>query len=112
MHYVSDAVKKGFQKRLAQAKALIERSETAYLEAGIFGSYAREDYKSTSDIDVCIIVESGHAEADRSISINRAVLRSDLEDLGIDCSFITKEYFEKDGSIFAENLRRDYRRVL
>ena len=112
MHYVSDAVKESFQRRLAQAKALIEQSGTGYLEAGIFGSYAREDYKSISDIDVCIIVESGHAKASRSVSINRAVLRPDLEDLGVDCSFITKEYFENDRSTFARNLRRDYRRVL
>ncbi|MBP0063052.1 nucleotidyltransferase domain-containing protein [Anaerobutyricum hallii] len=28
-----------------------------YEEIGIFGSYARGDYKSTSDIDFCIIVK-------------------------------------------------------
>lgn len=112
MHYISDAVKESFRKRLAQAKTLIEQSETEYLEAGIFGSYARKDYKSTSDIDVCVLVLSKHTEVCHNISINRAVLRSDLEDLGVDCSFITKEYFENDGSAFARDLRRDYRRIV
>ena len=39
-------------------------------------------------------------------------LREEIELLGAEVIFVSKEYFLGDASAFANNLRRDYRRVL
>lgn len=101
-----DYVVHSFENREKEVLKLIEKYQVSYEEIGIFGSYARKDYKATSDLDFCIITEN---KPDRYIS---GMLRSDAEDLKADIVYVTKEYFETSTTPFAQNLRRDYRRLV
>lgn len=103
---ITDNVKKDFELRFRQVLGLIKSYNISYEEIGIFGSYARNDYKSVSDIDFCIIT------ADRPDRRTSGSLREEADMLKADIVYVTKEYFDKDVSKFAINLRRDYRRVL
>lgn len=58
------------------------RFTVKFTELGIFGSYARGDYKATSDIDFYTVVEE---RPDRVLSGN---LRQDIEDTGTDLVYI------------------------
>lgn len=104
--HVSKQVAAAFQERQAAVLHLIETSGISFLEAGIFGSYARNDYKSTSDIDFCIITET---KPDRRTS---GSLREEADMLGADIIFVTPDYFQNNNTEFAFKLRRDYRRLL
>lgn len=98
-------IEQHFKEREAKVLELLRTSGISYLEIGVYGSYARGDYKGTSDIDVCVIVEE---HPDRHIS---GEIRSDAEELGADIIYVTSKYFQTDTSLFAANLRRDYRRI-
>lgn len=104
--YVSSSVADSFAERLSKVLHLIKEYDIDYEEIGIFGSYARGDYKITSDIDFCIIANN---RPNRVIS---GSLREDAELLGADIVYVTREYFDKDASVFAENLRKEYRRLV
>ena len=56
MSYVSPVVENDFKDRLNKCVDIIKNSSIKYQSFGIFGSYARNDYKASSDIDFCIIV--------------------------------------------------------
>ena len=56
MPYVSPVVENDFKDRLNKCVDIIKNSSIKYQSLGIFGSYARNDYKASSDIDFCIIV--------------------------------------------------------
>lgn len=103
---VTDNVKKDFEHRFKQVLDLIKSYNISYEETGIFGSYARGDYKGFSDIDFCIITAN---KPDRRTS---GSLREEADMLGADIIYVTREYFDEADSKFAVNLRRDYRRVL
>lgn len=103
---VSDTVQKDFNIRFNKVLALIRDYNIDYEEVGVFGSYARGDYKGLSDIDFCIITDK---RPDRRTS---GSLREDADILKADIVYITREYFASDSSRFAKNLRKDYRRVL
>ena len=59
MGYVSPVVKKSFEERKEKVSRLIKNSGINYNKFGIFGSYARNDYTASSDIDFCLIVDEG-----------------------------------------------------
>lgn len=94
-----------FKGRLKQALQLIDSYNIDYQKIGIFGSYARNEYNSRSDIDLCLIVNS---KPSRKIS---GSLREECELIGVDIVFVTQEYFESNTSRFAEKLRRDWRDI-
>ena len=100
--HVSDNIKLVFDERLKKITDMIKAAITDYEEFGIFGSYARGDFISTSDIDFCIITNN---RPNRRVT---GCLREDADILGADIIFITPKFFKTDNSIFAENLRRDY----
>ena len=104
--HVSDTVAKAFEERLKKVLALIAEYHIEYEEIGIFGSYARGDYKITSDIDFCIITEK---RPERKVS---GSLREDAELVGADIIYVTRDYFKEDASVFAKNLRKDYRMLV
>ena len=106
MDNVSENVKHNFNARLNKVISLIKDYNIDYEEVGVFGSYARGDYKGISDIDFCIIT---FKTPDRRTS---GSLRDDADSLGADIVYVTREYFNNDSSRFAINLRRDYKRVL
>ncbi len=85
---------------------MIKASGIQFDEVGVFGSYARGDFTGSSDIDFCIITDN---RPSRAVS---GRLREEIELLGAEVIFVSKEYFLGDASAFANNLRRDYRRVL
>lgn len=105
VEHVSKNVSEAFKIRLQKVLDLIEQYEIKYEEIGVFGSYARGDYKISSDIDFCIVTD---IRPDRRTS---GSLREDAELIGADIMYVTRDYLETDNSYFAENLRKDYRRV-
>lgn len=102
---VAQIVADAMSERLKKCLAKIQEYNLDYDEIGIFGSYAHGDYKSTSDIDICIIIKN---RPSHRISGN---LRDDLEELKADLVWVTPDSFENSNTIFMSNLRRDYRRV-
>ena len=92
MPYVSPVVENDFKDRLNKC-------------VEIFGSYARNDYKASSDIDFCIIVPE---KPERWMM---GALREELEMLHADVVFVTPQYFEHDNSKFTQQLRRDYKEL-
>ena len=105
MSYVSQAVMENFKEREQRVLALIQESGISYQMVGVFGSYARGEYKGGSDIDFCIVTDE---RPPRQIS---GSLREDADLLGADVIFVTEEYFKEDTSEFARNLRRDFIRL-
>lgn len=104
MMYRGEAVTKDFKIREKLALALIKHSGIEFLECGIFGSYSRGDYNSTSDIDICMIVSE---HPDRMLS---GTLREKLEILKVELIYVRPDYFSNSQEPFAVNLRRDYKR--
>ena len=103
--YVSEVVKQAYRQREQKVLQLIKDSGISYIKVGVFGSYARQEYKSGSDIDFCIIVEE---KPDHATS---GWLREDADMLGADIVIVTETYFKEDQSEFARQLRRDFREV-
>lgn len=103
--WVSDNVKKDFKNREQSMLRKIIDMNVNFLSIGVFGSYARDEYKATSDIDMCIIVSE---IPPRDV---KGWLYEDADIMNIDLIFVTKEYFETDTSRFACNLRRDFKEV-
>ncbi len=103
---VAKSVEQHFASRLEKCLNLIQEYGITYEEIGVFGSYAREDYLATSDIDICIITEE---RPERRIS---GELREEAEELRIDIVYVTREYYENSTEPFARQLRRDYRKVV
>ena len=92
MPYVSPVVENDFKDRLNKCVDIIKNSSIKYQSFGIFGSYARNDYKASSDIDFCIIVPE---KPERWMM---GALREELEMLHADVVFVTPQYFEHDNS--------------
>ena len=106
MSYVSDVVKQNFKERYNKCIDAIKNSEISYDSVGIFGSYAREEYTAHSDIDFCIIVKK------KPERWKMGALREDLDLLDADVVFVTPQYFKEDTSLFAKQLRRDFKEVI
>lgn len=98
-------LQQSFQDRLNSALALIKEYGIRYNEAGIFGSYARGDFKGTSDIDICLVVDE---HPPRRVS---GALREDCELLKVDIVFVTPDYLNNSQDRFAKKLRRDYKKL-
>ncbi len=105
MSYVSEAIKLKFLNIQNEMIKRILEQRFDFIEIGIFGSYAREEYNALSDVDVCVIVKEMPS---RYVT---GWLRDDAEELGADICFITEEQFENSNTTFMNNLRRDYRRI-
>lgn len=102
MSYVSPLVERHFKQREREVADLIRSSGIDYVKFGIFGSYARNDYTASSDIDFCLIVNS---KPDRRSS---GALRESADLLGADITIVSLDYFKYDDSNFARQLRRDF----
>ncbi len=103
---VGKQLERHFKDRKNKVIDLIKSYNLNFEEIGIFGSYARGEYKSNSDIDFCIITDN------RPDRITSGSLREEAELLGADIIYVTRENFEHGDSNFSKQLRRDYRRVL
>lgn len=103
---VGKQLERHFKDRKNKVIDLIKSYNLNFEEIGIFGSYARGEYKSNSDIDFCIITDN------RPDRITSGSLREEAELLGADIIYVTRESFEHGDSNFSKQLRRDYRRVL
>lgn len=102
---VSQNVMEAMEECLEKCLSTIQSYNLDYEEIGIFVSYARGDYKSTSDIDFCIIVK------ERPLHYVSGNLRDHLEELNADLVWITPDSFRNSNTVFMSNLRRNYRRV-
>lgn len=99
-------VEANFEERLNAGLEIIKNSSIQFEQVGIFGSYARGDHKGSSDIDLCFVTKNTPNQKEK------AILKADLDDLNIDCTFVSEESFSNEQSKFFVNLRKDYRRVL
>lgn len=99
---ISENARALFAGRLKQVLHLIEHSGIEYEEIGIFGSYARGDCKTTSDIDFLVIVPE---RPDRCLS---GELREQANELKADIVYMTRDYFNHDNHQFTKSVRRDY----
>lgn len=104
--YVSKKVEESFKHRLDEGIELIKNSKINYIEIGVFGSYARKEYKANSDIDICIIVNEHPNRTDSGL------LRMKAEELKIDIIYSTPTYFSSADTLFAKNLRKDYIKII
>lgn len=102
---MTEALKQHFADRLERAVRLIDSYGITYEEMGIFGSYARGDYTGQSDIDICLIVKE-HPSAGYPCS-----MRCDAEEMGVDVVYVRRGYFTDSNEWFAQNLRKDYKRI-
>ena len=105
MGYVSPVVKKSFEERKEKVSRLIKNSGINYNKFGIFGSYARNDYTASSDIDFCLIVDE---KPSRYLT---GSLWEDADLLGADITIVSSDYFNHSDSQFARQLRRDFMEV-
>lgn len=103
--WVSDTVKENFENRKQLMLKKIIETDIVFLSIGVFGSYARNEYKATSDIDMCIIVPELPS---REI---KGYLYEEADMLHMDLIFVTEEYFKTDMSRFTCNLRRDFKEI-
>ena len=101
----SEELKQSFDRRYAKAIQLISESGIPYSKVGIFGSYARGDFKADSDIDFCIVCEELPPRRDA------AWLRCLLDEIDVDCTIMTRHRFEYEDSKFMRNLRKDLMEV-
>lgn len=74
---------------------------TKPLEVGIYGSYARNEYKATSDIDMYVLYTTLPSK------IQKGELYENAEELGIDLLITEYDNFYTTDSIFCRNVRRD-----
>ena len=104
--WVSEEVERKFDSKRDQMIQRIINSKINYVSVGLFGSYARGEFTSRSDIDFCIVTECTLTR------LQKGTLREDAEDLGVDIIFIDKKDFECSETRFMQNLRKDYKEVL
>ena len=103
--WVSESLKQLFKRREEELLNKILELNFPFVSIGIFGSYARNEYKLTSDLDMCIIVR------DLPSRVIKGWLYEEADILNADLIFVTEDYFHNDSSKFAINLRRDYKEV-
>ena len=104
--HVTQNIVDTMDERLKKCVSKIQEYGLDCDEIGVFGSYARGEYKSTSDIDICVIIKN---RPSHRIS---GTLRDDLEELKADLVWVTPDSFRDSDTAFMSNLRRDYRRIL
>lgn len=101
----SESLVKLFELRLQGVLDKIIETNIPIVSVGVFGSYARDEYTLSSDIDICVIVDK---LPERSI---KGHLYEEAEMLKADLIFVTSDYFKTNTSRFANNLRRDYKEI-
>ena len=94
--------KGSFDERCRKCLAIIDSYGFQYREVGVFGNYVRE----SSNIKFCMIIEH-HPNRVDSESI-----RQDLEDVGAELVYVTRDTFENSPRPIYRNMRRDYKRLL
>lgn len=99
-------LKKYFDKRLEDCLSTIREYNLNYQELGIFGSYARGDYTTESDIDFCMVTTD---RPDRKLS---GELRERLDLMGAELLYVTPNTFNNSEDAIYQNIRRDYVRLL
>lgn len=101
----SEQLQNAFDERCNKAVMLLKENLSNYDRIGVFGSYARGDYKTTSDIDMCVIVSE---IPDR---YTKGLLYEELDLIGVDLCFILSSDFQQSETLFMQNLRRDFKEV-
>ena len=101
--YVGKELEQSFSDRLDNILQIIrERNFCNLVDVGVFGSYARHEYKSRSDIDVIVIVE------EREPLGSYGYIRELVEMAGGDLTIVDKDTFYNSDSRFMQNVRRDF----
>lgn len=96
-----------FNTKAKDAIHQIKASTIPYIEAGFIGSYARNEYLATSDIDIVVVLPD-----DFELSAEASKLRDSLDDVDVDIVYVHKSYFDESQSNFARRMHEDYIKVL
>ena len=87
MSYVSPVVENDFKDRLNKCVDIIKNSSIKYQSFGIFGSYARNDYKASSDIDFL------HHSSGKTGKMDDGSLAGRTRDVACGCGFCNTAVF-------------------
>ena len=94
------------QSDLIRSINIVKESNIEFVEFGIFGSIARNEYDCNSDIDIVIIVNALPDKRDI------ADLRCRLEESNCDLAVLLKDSFDNPTSMFHKKVKEDYRRIV
>lgn len=94
-----------FISREEKALKAIRDSSINYLEVGIFGSYARNDYNMRSDIDILVVIP------EYEITDEMSILRERLDISKVQVVYSTPDVFTGT-SLFDREIQRDYIRKM
>lgn len=103
MDYIKEKLREKQEKKIEEL--LPELIATNPIEIGIYGSYARETYKATSDVDMYVLYEKVPER------IQKGELYELAYEMGIDLLIASEENFYKTDSVFCKNIMRD-RKIL
>lgn len=87
--------------RLSKLIDLLLSSEIDPTKIVLFGSYARAEYKVTSDLDILVLTD---CEVPRTI---RGELCSQFEELNSDLIFYTNEAFSNSECLFVKQVKKE-----
>lgn len=104
--FIHPNVVEQFNNRLQDAVTMIKESNIPYVKLGVFGSYARGEYSSRSDLDICMICDPLPARMQVS------ELLCNLIDIKVDLTVMSLDRFTNEDSRFMSALRRDFKEVL
>lgn len=90
-----------FKERFIKAATIIKSSSVVYSLVGVFGSFARGDYKAISDIDFVMVPKGNPSRMDM------ATLREDLRNIGCDITFLKEKELCCPTSVFVREVKRD-----
>lgn len=97
-----------FEKDLNKAKRRLQDYTMPDIKYGIFGSYARGKFRATSDIDILAIWPS----EPKTLNVEYAILSSDLDSINCQLTSVSQRFFETDTTLFAREIRRDFKVIL
>jgi predicted nucleotidyltransferase len=100
-----DEVRNDFEERLLKGCEIIKDSGLKYERVGIFGSYARCEYKASSDIDFVVVTSRN---PNRS---TLATIKDKLDLIGCDITLLSTESFNDESNIFVKSVKRDYKEI-
>ena len=98
-------VENRFIHKLIKAFNIIKESGINYERFGVFGSFARNNFNSNSDIDFVLITK----EIPKRFDI--ALLRSKFDDLDCDIAILLESSFNNPKTAFEKNVVKDFKEI-
>lgn len=96
-----------FKQNLENAIELLRKFSIKNIRYGVFGSYARGMYLSTSDIDILAIWDG----TPNIGSVEYSHLECALEYINCQITSVDSDYFRNGDNLFAREIRRDFKEI-